>query len=168
MKLEKILYDKGLDDSTKDEANDLIADYIETLTDVDLLELMKSASEKEEEALDPEEEENYVDLTIEHLCTKLKTAKELQEKEEAGYLYMDRFSHGKSFIDAAVRAYKAHLIVTRKQRQHLLIAIFLKPNKEALLKDISLTTTEVAASPEMHYIFFPVLLLPSLLSSTSS
>ncbi|CAI9715870.1 Hypothetical predicted protein [Octopus vulgaris] len=69
VKLAKVLGGEGFDDITQDEVNNLIDGHSETLTDEDLLELTKSASEEEEKAPDPEKEE---DETYKTLLTTMK------------------------------------------------------------------------------------------------
>ncbi|CAI9734415.1 Hypothetical predicted protein [Octopus vulgaris] len=144
-KLAKVLGGECFDDIPQDEVNNLIDAHSETLTDEDLLELTKSASE----APDPEEEEEVVDLRIERLTGLLRTVKELQDKAEAWNPYTVRSLQFKDAIDAAMQTYKTLLTTMKKQGQQLPVIMFLKPVKDALHKDATFPKThEEEASPE--------------------
>ncbi|CAI9716334.1 Hypothetical predicted protein [Octopus vulgaris] len=148
VKLTKVLCGKGFDNITQDEVNNLIDAHSETLTNKDLLELMKSASKEEEEVPNPEEEEDEVCLAIKRLSGLLRTAKELQGKAEAWDPYVVQSFQFDNVIDAAMQTYET-LLITMKKRQQLLITMFLKPTKKALHKDTTFPKTpEEEASPE--------------------
>lgn len=75
MKLAKLLVGGGFNDMTTDDVNDQISAPSQPLTDKDLKELTKLASEEEEEEQEVEEEE--VDLTLDRLSTLVRAVKEL-------------------------------------------------------------------------------------------
>lgn len=83
VKLAEVLGGEDIDDIKQDKANNLLDAHSKTLRDKNLLVLMKSASEKEGLAPDPEGEEVEMGLTIKRLSDFLRTAKELLVNTEA-------------------------------------------------------------------------------------
>lgn len=129
--LAKKLGGEGFEDITQDEVNNLIDAHSEPLTDEDLMELTKSASEEEKEATDREQEEEEQGLTLERLYQIMRTAKELQEMIEAWDPYMVRALKVNNSIDGAIQTYKTILTTMKKQRQQLPITMFLTPIRES-------------------------------------
>ncbi|XP_028664099.1 tigger transposable element-derived protein 1-like [Erpetoichthys calabaricus] len=74
--LAKLLGGEGFNDMTSDDINELLDAHSELLSDEDLAEMTKSASEEEDQD-DPAEEED-AGLTLERLATILRMAKDLQ------------------------------------------------------------------------------------------
>ena len=109
-----------------DDVNDLIETHSDLLTDEDLAELTKSASEEEEEQSDPSQEDDDEGLSLERLATIARTAKELQGMAEAWDPSMVRALQFKNAIDGAMETYKTLLATMKKQRQQLPITMFLQ------------------------------------------
>ena len=77
VKLAKLLGGDGFSDMTTEDVNNLIDAHSKPLTDDDLTEMTKSASEEEEDPDNPAEVEEEVGLTLERLADLVKSAKEL-------------------------------------------------------------------------------------------
>ncbi|XP_039610973.1 tigger transposable element-derived protein 1-like [Polypterus senegalus] len=75
VRLAKLLGVEGFDDMTFDDVNELLDAHFKPLSDEDLAEMTKSASEEEQE--NPAQEEDDSGLTLKHLATILRMAKDL-------------------------------------------------------------------------------------------
>ena len=84
VKLARLLGGKGFSDMTSDDVNDLIDCHSQPLTDEDLMEMTKSASEEEEGEQEQAEDEEVEEagLTVERLATMCNIAKDLEEKSQ--------------------------------------------------------------------------------------
>ncbi|CAI9731178.1 Hypothetical predicted protein [Octopus vulgaris] len=98
----KVLGGKGFDNVMQDE---VINVHFETLTDKDLSELTKPASEEEDE----------LGLALERLSNLLRTGNEVQGKAKAWDPYMVQSLQLKNAVDAAMQTYKTPLITMKKQ-----------------------------------------------------
>ena len=100
------------DGFTHEEVNELIDAHSQPLTDEDLTELTKSASEEEEEEGEEEEKEE-VGLTLERLGAMVRAAKELQRLAEEWDPDMLRALHFSNAIDGDMSVYK-NLLAQKK------------------------------------------------------
>uniref|UniRef100_A0A183J7L3 Skp1 domain-containing protein n=1 Tax=Soboliphyme baturini TaxID=241478 RepID=A0A183J7L3_9BILA len=123
MKLSKLLGGDGFDDITPEEVNDLIDAHSQPLTDEDLTEMTRSASEEEEqEELGVEEEE--VDPTLDCFVTIIRMAKELQRVAQEWDPKILRSLQFSNTIEVGMSVCK-NLLVQKKQPQQLSITVFL-------------------------------------------
>lgn len=128
MKLAKLLAGDDFNDMTPDDVNHLINAHSQPLMDDDLTEMTKSTGEKEEEELGVEEEEE-VGLTLYHLATKVRMAKELQQVTQEWDPQMLRSSQISNTIEGGISVYKNILAQKKKQHQELPITMFLTRRK---------------------------------------
>ena len=142
VRLAQLLEGDGFTDMTHEEVNELIDAHSQPLTDEDLTELTKSASEEEEEEGE-EEEKKEVGLTLERLGAMVRAAKELQRLAEEWDPDMLRALHFSNAIDGDMSVYKNLLAQKKKQRQQLPITMFLTRTK----KPTPVTPTEVTDEP---------------------
>jgi hypothetical protein len=131
LKLAKILGGDGFDDMTPDDVNDLIDAHSQPLTDEDLEEMTKSASEEEEEEQGKRgvEEEEGVGLTLDRLATMMRTAKELEQMAQSWDPIMVRSLQFSNNLESTMSAYKNIFTQKKKQRQQLPITMFLTRTK---------------------------------------
>ncbi|XP_037540482.1 tigger transposable element-derived protein 1-like [Nematolebias whitei] len=138
VKLAKTLGGEGFMDMTAEDVNDLIDVHAQLLTDEDLEELIQSSSEEEEEQgelveeeeekdeqlveeegqdkrLVEEEEEEEVGLTLDHLATAARMARELQQVIEEWDPNMVRSLRFSNAIDSAMSPY--NIILAQKQNK---------------------------------------------------
>uniref|UniRef100_A0A3P8SMD9 HTH CENPB-type domain-containing protein n=1 Tax=Amphiprion percula TaxID=161767 RepID=A0A3P8SMD9_AMPPE len=125
---------------TADDINDLIEGHSQPLTDEDLTEMTKSASEEEEQVeLGAEEEE--AGLTLDHLATMVRMAKELQQVAQEWDPQMLRSLQFSNAIESGMSVYKNLLAQKKKQRQQLLIMF--RTQKNTPVTPTPLATTDV-------------------------
>ncbi|XP_070582411.1 homocysteine-responsive endoplasmic reticulum-resident ubiquitin-like domain member 2 protein isoform X1 [Erythrolamprus reginae] len=141
VKLAQALGGEGFVDMTPEEVNGLLDEHGLPLTDGDLEELTKSASEEEEEEVEAEEaeEEEDVGLTLERLAEVNRTAAHLQRMVELWDPNMTRSIHFKASLDNTIAPYRAMLAKQKKTRQQLPITMFVTKTKRS-------ATTSPAAS----------------------
>ncbi|XP_068617067.1 tigger transposable element-derived protein 1-like [Brachionichthys hirsutus] len=124
VKLATLLGGDGFSDMTAEDIDSLINAHAEPLTNDDLTEMTKSASEEEE---DPEVAEEG-GLTAERLADLVRSAKDLQSKAEEWDEQMGRCAEFHNAIDGAIKVYR-----NLKRHQKLPTAVFQvkkKPEEE--------------------------------------
>ena len=127
VELAKSIGGEGFDDITYEDINDLIDAHSQPLTDEDLTELTKSASEEEtmdQENLSGEDEDEG--LTLERLAELISKAKNLQETAKSWDPYMVRSLQFSNAIDSAMLTYRNSFVTMKKQQGQLPITMFLK------------------------------------------
>ncbi|XP_062844657.1 tigger transposable element-derived protein 1-like [Trichomycterus rosablanca] len=124
VRLAKLLGGEGFDDMTFDDINELLNAHSEPLSEEDLADMTKSASEEEKKQEDPAQEED-VGLSLERLTTILRIAKDLQTSVEEWDPQMIRSLQFRNALDDATEVYKNLLTQMKKQRQQLPITMFL-------------------------------------------
>ena len=129
-RLMRLLGGEGFDDVTEEEVDNLISAHSNPLTDDDLAELTKSASEEEEEEKEDHEEEKDEGLSLERLSKAARTAAELQDMLSDWDPHMERALKFRNAIDSAMVPYMTLLRNLKKQRRQLPITMFLKPVKK--------------------------------------
>uniref|UniRef100_A0A3Q3KF68 DDE-1 domain-containing protein n=1 Tax=Monopterus albus TaxID=43700 RepID=A0A3Q3KF68_MONAL len=130
VRLAKLLGGEGFNDMTSDDVNDLIETHSDPLTDEDLTELTKSASEDEDDEHDDPEEEHEAGLTLERLSSIVRTVKEAQSMAESWDPDMIRSLQFRNAIDGALHAYKNLLQQKKKQAQQLPITMYFSRKKK--------------------------------------
>ncbi|XP_070593700.1 tigger transposable element-derived protein 1-like isoform X2 [Erythrolamprus reginae] len=116
VKLAQALGGEGFVDMTPEEVNGLLDEHGLPLTDKDLEELTRSASEEEEvEGAEESEEEEDVGLTLERLAEMNRTAAHLQRMAELWDPNMTRSIHFKVSLDNTIAPYRAMLASKRKR-----------------------------------------------------
>lgn len=166
VRLARTLGGEGLGETTAEDVNELIAAHAQLLTDEDLEELIESASEEEEEegqqpaegeeqlveekeeqdeqlVVEEEEEEEEVGLTLDHLASAARMAKELQQVIEEWDPDVVRSLQFSNAIDGAMLPYKI-LLAQRKQKQ-LPITKFITRTKRPVRQT---SAAEVKDAPE--------------------
>ena len=134
VKLARRLQKDGFDDMTSEDVNGLIECHSEPLTDEDLVEMTKSASEEEDDENPQEEEIEERGLTLEGLQDMCNVAKDLQRRAQEMDDDMTRAVHFSNLIDGAMTAYKKILAQKKKERQQLPITMFLTRTKPPATK----------------------------------
>ncbi|XP_039592580.1 tigger transposable element-derived protein 1-like [Polypterus senegalus] len=117
VRLAKLLGGEGFNYMTCDDVNELLDAHSEPLSELDLAEMTKSASEEED---DPAQEEDDPGL-----ATILRMAKDLQTSVEEWDPQMIRSLQFKNAIDCATEVYRNLFTQMKKQRQQLPITMFL-------------------------------------------
>uniref|UniRef100_UPI00358E5639 tigger transposable element-derived protein 1-like n=1 Tax=Myxine glutinosa TaxID=7769 RepID=UPI00358E5639 len=146
VKLAKLLGGDGFNNMTHEDVNELIDAHSQPLTDEDLTEMTKSASEEEEE--DPgSQEEEEVGLTLERLATMVRMAKDLQRVAQEWDPHMLRLLQFANTIEGGMTVYKNLLAQNKKQHQQLPITMFLTRKKRQVTPTPS-AETEVANEGE--------------------
>ncbi|XP_070605228.1 tigger transposable element-derived protein 1-like [Erythrolamprus reginae] len=123
VKLAQAVGGEGFVDMTPEEVNGLLDEHGLPLTDKDLEELTRSASEEEEGAEEDEEEED-VGLTLERLAEVNRAAANLQRMVELWDPHMTRSLQFKASLDNTIAPYRAMLAKEKKKRQQLPITMF--------------------------------------------
>ncbi|XP_070618050.1 tigger transposable element-derived protein 1-like [Erythrolamprus reginae] len=140
VKLAQALGGEGFVDMTPEEVNGLLDEHGLPLTDKDLEELTRSASEEEEEeGAEQGEEQEDVGLTLERLAEMNKAAANLQRMAELWDPHMTRYFQFKASLDNTIAPYRALLAKEKKKRQQLPITMFVTRTKRS-------ATTSPAAS----------------------
>ncbi|KAM9364931.1 tigger transposable element-derived protein 1-like [Pholidichthys leucotaenia] len=137
VRLARLVATEGFSDMTTEDVNTLIECHSEPLTDEDLIEMTRSASEEEEEAAaaagdDDEAEERG--LTLDNLQELCNMARALQQRAQEIDDNMVRAVEFSNRIDGVMALYKGIFAQKKKQRQQLPITMFLdhrKPPAEA-------------------------------------
>ncbi|XP_013360806.1 PREDICTED: tigger transposable element-derived protein 1-like isoform X2 [Chinchilla lanigera] len=134
VKLAKLLGGDGFSDVTPDNVYDLIDVHSQPLTDEDLTEMTKSASEEEDEEQDELRvgEEEEVGLTLDRLATMVRMAKELQQVAEEWDPQMLRSLHFINIIESGMSVYKNLLTQKKKQCEQLPITMFITRKKRSV------------------------------------
>lgn len=139
IRLAKLLGGEGFQDMTQDDVNDLIETHSAPLTDEDLTELTKSASEEEVE--EQEEEEEDEGLSIERLGRVVRTANDLKQMLAEWDPDMVRSLQFQNSIDGAIQVYKNLLAQKKKHAQQLSITMFFPKQKKAASTPSTSTAT---------------------------
>uniref|UniRef100_UPI00358E0465 tigger transposable element-derived protein 1-like n=1 Tax=Myxine glutinosa TaxID=7769 RepID=UPI00358E0465 len=149
VKLAKRLGGDGFNNMTHEDVNDLIDAHSQPLTDEDLTEMTKSASEEEEEEQEEpgSQEEEEVGLTLERLATMVRMAKDLQRVAQEWDPHMLRSLQFANTIEGGMTVYKNLLAQNKKQHQQLPITMFLTCKKRQVTPTPS-AETEVANEGE--------------------
>ncbi|XP_070591828.1 tigger transposable element-derived protein 1-like [Erythrolamprus reginae] len=144
VKLAQALGGEGFIDMTPDEVNGLLDEHGLPLTDKDLEELTRSASEEEEEEeAEQAEEEEDVGLTLERLAEVHRAAAHLQRMVELWDPNMTRSIHFKASLDNTIAPYRAMLAQKKKLRQQLPITMFVTKTKRSVTPSPSASIVEV-------------------------
>ena len=142
VKLAQMLSNETFKDMTTEDVTSLIDCHSsETLTDEDLLEMTKSASEEEEEAADDDEGQHH-GLSLNNLQELCNIARTLQQKAKDIDENMVRAIEFCNRIDGVMEPYKGIFAQMKKQRQQLPITMFL------VRRQTPAEDTTHAASPE--------------------
>ncbi|XP_061433690.1 uncharacterized protein LOC133359240 isoform X4 [Lethenteron reissneri] len=123
VRLARIIRDEGFVDMTEEDVNGLIDAHSDPLTDEDLLEMMKSASEEEsEEEQDEEIEERGLTLeNLQQLCNMARAMQRFAQDIDDNMVRAVEFSNR---VDGVMSLYKGILQQKKKQRQQLPITMF--------------------------------------------
>ncbi|XP_070597570.1 tigger transposable element derived 5-like [Erythrolamprus reginae] len=133
VKLTQALGGEGFVDMTPEEVNGLLDEHGLPLTDKDLEELTRSASEEEEEAEAEEaEEEEDVGLTLERLAELNRTAAHLQHMVELWDPNMTRSIQFNASLDNIFAPYRSMLGQKKKRRQQLPMTMFVTKTKRSV------------------------------------
>ncbi|XP_064089285.1 tigger transposable element-derived protein 1-like [Macrobrachium nipponense] len=128
VQLARTLGGEGFDDITEGEIGSLIDDNSDPVTDQDLEELKKSASEEEVIAGSGDEEDEG--LHLERLSQLKTIIKKVQESALAWDPCMERSLKFINALDAAMAPYTDVIISMKKQQQQLPITMFLERMKK--------------------------------------
>ncbi|XP_070614248.1 tigger transposable element-derived protein 1-like [Erythrolamprus reginae] len=151
--LAKALEGEGFTDMTAQDVNDLLDTHAQPLSDEDLLELTKSASEEEEEDNDYAVEEDF-GLTLERLAMMQQTAQQLVQMAEEFDTDMIRAIQLRNYIETGMLPYKNLLTQLKKERQQLPITMFLtheqKSDKPAIapLAEVEVRAAETSENQD--------------------
>ena len=151
VRLARMVNTEGFVDMTTEEVNTLIDCHSEPLTDEDLVEMTKSASEEEEEVATDEEEEER-GLTLDNLQELFNMARNLQHRAQEIDHNMVRAVEFSNRIDGVMALYKGVFTQMKKQRSQLPITMFLvhrKPPTATSTSSRRASTTHAAASPAL-------------------
>ncbi|XP_060768610.1 tigger transposable element-derived protein 1-like [Neoarius graeffei] len=118
---------EGFDDITEEEVGTLIDAHGDPLTDQDLEELTKSASEDEDGDKDEPEDEG---LSLDRLSQILRHVREVKDMLMSWDPYMDRYIKCGNTIDSAIEPYKHLFNTLKKHQQQLPITMFFNPIKK--------------------------------------
>ncbi|KAM9385675.1 tigger transposable element-derived protein 1-like [Pholidichthys leucotaenia] len=133
VRLARLVATEGFSDMTTEDVNTLIECHSEPLTDEDLVEMTRSASEEEEEAADDDEAEER-GLTLDNLQELCNMTRALQQRAQEIDDNMVRAVEFSNRIDGVMALFKGIFAQKKKQRQQLPITMFLvrrKPPAEA-------------------------------------
>ena len=120
---------EGFEDCTEEDLDTLIDTHGDPLTDQDLEELTKSASEDEGDA-DEDDEPEDEGLSLDRLSRLLQLFREAKELSMAWDPFMERAIKLGNAIDAATEPYKNLFNNLKKQQGQLPITMFLQPAKK--------------------------------------
>jgi len=135
VKLAKLLGGDDFNNMTHEDVNELIDAHSQPLTDEDLTDMTKSASEEEEEEQEEPgfQEEEEVGLTLERLATMVRMAKDLQRVAQEWDPHMLRSLQFANTIEGGMTVYKNLLAQKKKQHQQLPITMFLTRKKRQVM-----------------------------------
>lgn len=156
VRLAHIIRNEGFVDMTEEDISALIDCHSDPLTDEDLLEMTKSASEEENEEEDEEETEKR-GLTLENLQQLCNMARAMQQFAQDIDDNMVRAVEFSNRVDGVMSLYRGILMEKKKQRQQLPITMFFSkvkppalpsaPPAEESVSEPKASTSQVRASP---------------------
>ena len=130
VRLARLVATEGFSDMTSEEVNTLIECHSNPLTDEDLVEMTKSASEEEEDVADDgDDSEEERGLTLANLQLLCNTARTLQQTAQEIDDDMVRAIEFCNRIDEVMALYKDIFDQKKKQRSQLPITMFLVRRK---------------------------------------
>ncbi|XP_070592166.1 tigger transposable element-derived protein 1-like isoform X2 [Erythrolamprus reginae] len=133
VKLAQALGGEGFVDMTPEEVNGLLDEHGLPLTDKDLEELTRSASEEEEEAeAEQAEEEEDVGLTLERLAELNRATSNVQRMVELWDPNMTRSIQFNASLDNIFAPYRSMLAQKNKRRQQLPMTMFVTKTKRSV------------------------------------
>ncbi|XP_064089935.1 tigger transposable element-derived protein 1-like [Macrobrachium nipponense] len=141
---ERLVSNEGFSNMTAEDVNSLIECHLEPLTDEDLVEMTRSASEEEEEADDDDEPEQR-GLTLDNLQELCNMARAMQRAQEIDDNMVRAIEFSNS-IDGVMALYKSIFAQMEKQHQQLPITMFLVRRKPPA----EVSDTPPAASPASY------------------
>ncbi|XP_070401469.1 tigger transposable element-derived protein 1-like [Nothobranchius furzeri] len=150
VQLAAIIGGDGFGDMTTEDVNELLDCHSEPLTDADLEDLTKSASEEEDEPQEGAQEVvEETGLTLERLAKLCNLAKELKELSQEWDEDMVRSLQLCNKIDENIAPYRMLLDQKKKQRQQLPITMFFQPLKtEAVPPEVEEVSQEKTPQSE--------------------
>lgn len=116
---------EGFSDMTADDVNGLLDCHSETLTEEELVQMTKSASEVEGELTEEEKEDEESGLTLANLHGLCAMGLAIQQRAHEIDDDMVRAVEFSNRIEAIIQTYKDILAQKKKQRQQLPITMFL-------------------------------------------
>ncbi|XP_070606607.1 tigger transposable element derived 5-like [Erythrolamprus reginae] len=133
VKLAQALGGEGFIDMTPEEVNGLLDEHGLPLTDRDLEELTRSASEEEEEeGAEEAEEEEDVGLTLERLAELNRATSNVQRMVELWDPNMTRSIQFNASLDNIFAPYRSMLAQKKKRRQQLPMTMFVTKTKRSV------------------------------------
>ncbi|XP_066946921.1 tigger transposable element-derived protein 1-like [Macrobrachium rosenbergii] len=149
VKLANIINDEGFIDMTEDEVNGLIDAHSDPLTDDDLVEMTKSASEEESQEEEDEDEDNEErGLTLENLQQLCNMARAMQQFAQEIDDNMFRAVEFRNRVDGVMSLYKGILQQKKKQQQQLPITMFFTKVKTPATPSMPPSEPEASTSEE--------------------
>ncbi|XP_068216342.1 tigger transposable element-derived protein 1-like [Palaemon carinicauda] len=145
VQLAAIIGGDGFGDMTTEDVDELLDCHSQPLTDADLEDLTKSASEEESEGTQEETQENVEEtgLTLERLakfCNHMKEAKEMLQEWDEDMVRSMQFCNK---VDDITTPYRMLLDRKKKQRQQLPITMFFQPRKKEPVPPASTPSEEI-------------------------
>ncbi|XP_066962141.1 tigger transposable element-derived protein 1-like [Macrobrachium rosenbergii] len=151
VQLAAILGGEVFADMTTGNVDELLDCHSQPLTDEDLEELTKSASEEEEEAAQQETEVvSQTGLTLERLARLCNLAKELQERWQEWDDDTIRSVQFCNMVNDVMAPYKMLFDRKKKQRQQLPITMFLQPRKKEPVPAAATMVTPLETAEEVE------------------
>lgn len=148
VRLARLVGTEGFSDMTADEVNNLIECHSNPLTDEDLEEMTRSASEEEEEsASDEGDQAEERGLTLHNLQDLFNIAKGLQKRAEEVDDNVIRAVEFSNRIDDVMAVYKSIFVQKKKQRSQLPITMFLVHRKPEERPPAATTPTSATPTP---------------------
>ena len=144
VQLAAIIGGDGFGDMTAEDVDELLDCHSEPLTDADLEDLTKSASEEEDEPQEGAQEVvEETGLTLERLAKLCNLAKELKELSQEWDDDMVRSLQFCNKIDENITPYRMLLDRKKKQRQQLPITMFFQPRKKEPVPPATMPSEEI-------------------------
>ena len=154
VRLARLVGTEGFSDMTADEVNNLIECHSNPLTDEDLEEMTRSASEEEEEsASDEGDQAEERGLTLHNLQDLFNIAKGLQKRAQEVDDNMVRAVEFSNRIDDVMAVYKSIFVQKKKQRSQLPITMFLVRRKPEERPPAATTPPPEATTPTSAQVF---------------
>ncbi|XP_054648760.1 tigger transposable element-derived protein 1-like [Dunckerocampus dactyliophorus] len=124
VRLARMLGGEGFADMTRNDVDKLLETHLDPLTDEDLVEMAKSASEEEDEQPEAaEDQEEEAGLTLERLSQVTRAIKEVQDMIDEWDPQMMRALRFQNALDGAMEPYKDLLTLMKKQHQQLPVSM---------------------------------------------
>ncbi|XP_067132450.1 tigger transposable element-derived protein 1-like [Centruroides vittatus] len=151
VRLARLVANEGFSNMTKEEVNTLIECHSNLLTDEELIEMTRSASEEEEEVSDDGDDNEAEErgLTLENLQELCNIARTLQQRAQEIDDNMVRAIEFSNRIDGVMALYKGIFAQKKKQRSQLLITMFLVCRKRSAETPSAASTPPPAFTPAL-------------------